>query len=649
MLFPHEADAQPMIGLGTWTGEVEVKYSRERQETRTPGSPDLASDRLRYNERLGIRNQGFFILDPRLLTGNLGLTWDLFQERERLGGDNSPLHGKLTGYAFDTSLLSENPYSATIFANRSENIFNREFGGRSEFAFENHGASLRLREDSFLRDWGIPYFNATLGVREEHTRESTTLLAQRFTRDETRNIATLDASKGFVNSDLVFRYEQTDVVDQARPQSAFQTRAANLTYSLDFGPTLNRRWNSRVYYLDRTDGNPVTFLTVDEQLRIDHHQDLYTDYRYLLLRNDTQTGATITQTGTFLVHQRLYKNLTTDYMVQGQAQDLPNGERSYYAGQADLNYRRAVTPEHQVFARFGGRYQIDDSAAGRIDVNDETHTAPSPLGLGVGFTLNNPFVDTSTIKVFVDSSRLEAKLTDDYEIVQEGDFTKIVPTTRDVVIHPGASLFVTYAYQVGSDLRFSTATWWLSGGIDFRWIAFSFAHEQQDQTLRSGIDGQFLDDRRTDTAQSELRGDWGSVQARAGATYMTLDSTRLAYSIRRFNQLLTYRPRFDLLLSLSSEQSFTDFRFPQRESVSRLVRLSLDRFTPGGWYASAFYSQRTLDDSLLPDESLREAGLKARRSYGKLDIVPSLSWIDRERGGVATSDKRIEITAIRRF
>jgi len=653
MLFPRETDAQPMIGLGTWTGEVEVKYARERQETRTPGSPDLASDRLRYNERLGIRNQGFFILDPRLLTGNLGLTLDLFQERERLDGDRSPSHGKLTGYAFDTSLLSENPYSATIFANRTENVFNREFGGRSEFAFENHGASLRLREDSFLRDWGIPYLNATLGVREEHTRESTTLLAQRFTRDETRNIATLDASKGFVNSDLGFRYEQTDVVDQARPQSAFQTQAANLTYSLDFGPTLNRRWNSRVYYLDRTGGSPVTFLTVDEQLRIDHHQDLYTDYRYLFLRNDTQTGATVTQTGTFLVHQRLYKNLTADYMVQGQTQDLPNGERSYHAGQLDLNYRRSLAPDQHIFSRFGGRYQIDDNnlAATRIDVADEPHAAPSPLGVGSGFTLNNPFVIASTI-VVVDTrggGRLATTLGIDYDIVQEGDFTRIIPLPTSPVILAGDPLAVSYTYEVASDLQFSTATWWLGGGIDFRWIAVSFAHEQQDQTLRSGLDGQFLEDRRTDTAQSELRGDWGPVQARAGATYITLDSTRLAYSIWRFNQLLTYRPRFDLLLSLSSEQSFTDFRFPQRESVSRLVRLSLDRFTPGGWYASVFFSQRTLDDSLLPDESLREAGLRARRSYGKLDIVPSLSWIDRERGGVATSDKRIEITAIRRF
>ena len=648
MFLSHEASAAPVFGLGKWAGEVELDYEQDRQKTRSPGSPDLEFRRLRYDERLGIRNQGFFVVDPRLFTGNLGLTFDLFQEHDRFDGNKEYQNGKLTGYAFDAGLLSEKPYSATVFANHNENVFNREFGGRSEVTFENRGATLRLREDSFFRDWGVPYFNATLSAREEHTLEETTSFAQRFTRDETRDITTLEANKGFVNSDLGFRYEQTDVVDQARPQGAFQTQAANLNYSLDFGPMLNRRWSSRVYYLDRTDGSPATFLTLDEQLRIEHHQDLFTDYRYLLLRNDTQTGTTTTQNGTILAHQRLYKNLTTDYKVQGQIQDLPNGQRSNYAGQVDLDYRRSLTPDHQVFARLGTRYQLDDNNVSRVDVVDEPHTAPSPLGVGAGFTLNNPFVITSSI-VVLDSARSPATLGMDYDIVQEGDSTKIVPIIGNPVIDPGENLFVSYTYEVGSNLRFSSTSWWVSGGVDFRWIAVSYGHEEFDQTLIAGRDGRFLDDRRSDTAQLELRGEGGSVQARAGAAYLTLDSTRLAYTRWQFSQLLAYRPRFDMLLSLSTEQSFTDYRLSERESSTHFARLSFDRFAPSGWYTSLFASQRTLDDSQLPSETLREAGLKARRTYGKLNIVPSFTWTDRERGEVETTDRRLNVTATRRF
>jgi len=649
MFASYDAHAQPVFGLGSWQGAVEVAYERDRQELRSPGSPDLTTQLLRFDERLNIRNQGFFVLDPRLFTGNLGLTYGLFQEHNRFDGNERHENGRLTGYTFDAGILSEKPVSATIFANRNQDISSREFGGRSEITYQNHGATLRLREDSFLRNWGIPYFNASLGVREEHTQESTTLFAQRFQRDETRNIKTLDASKGFVNSDLGFRFEQTDVTDQARPGLDYQTQTANLTYSLDFGPTLNRRWFSRIYYLDRKDSSPVTFLTVDEQLRIYHHQDLNTDYRYLLQKHDTPFGTTSTQNASFLIHQRIYKNLTTDYKLQGQKQKLPAGERSNYAGQADFNYRRSFTPDRQVFVRLGGRYQMDnnDLAVSLINVVDESHTAPGVLGAGAGFTLDNPFVITSTI-VVLDSGRVTATPGVDYDIVQVGNDTKIVPILGNLVIQPGENLFVSYSYEVAPNIRFSTSSWWMSGGIDFRWIALSLSHEQTDQTLRAGRDDRFLEDRRMDSVQSELRGDWGSIQGRAGAAYQSFDSTHLVYTRKQFNELLSYRARYDVLLSLTAEQSHTDYTLPERQTDSNLVRLSLDA-TTGGWYSSLFASRRTLDDSQLPREIVREAGLRTRRRYGKLDVSASLVSTRHERGEVETSDWRVLATAQRRF
>ena len=104
-----------------------------------------------------------------------------------------------------------------------------------------------------------------------------------------------------------------------------------------------------------------------------------------------------------------------------------------------------------------------------------------------------------------------------------------------------------------------------------------------------------------------------------------------------------------MLLSLVAEQAFTDFSLPERQSDTHYVRLSLDRFAPSGWYTTVYASQRILNDSQLPSETVREAGLKARRTYGKLSIVPSLTWTDRERGGAETTDRRVEIKVTRRF
>jgi len=655
MLVIHETRAEPWLAPGTWGGSLELGYERERQQTRTDNSrSDLA--RSRMNERMEIRNNGFHVVDPKLLTGNLGLTADFFQERGHMDGVENAPHGKLTGYTFDAGILPAKPYTAALFANLNQNILDRPFGGRSDISYETRGATLRLREDSFLKDLGIPHFNSTLGTRQEHTQETTTILNQTLRRDEFRNVLTFDANKGFRTADLGFHYELNDLDNYVRSDTSFQTQAANLTYGLDFGPTLNRRWDSRVYYYDyqrRTGEDTRTFLTVDEQLRLDHHENLFTDYRYLLTRIAAPTGTTTTQTVTLHAQHRLYRNLTTDVTAQGMRQNIADGERTNDAVQLDFNYRRGLAWNGQVFGRVGTRYQIDDNdlAGSSIAVTDEPHTAPAPLGGGAGFTLNNLFVIASTI-VVVDTrggGRVTATLNVDYDVIQEGQYIKIIPLATSPLIQPGDPLLVSYAYETAPNNRFSTVSRWVSAGVDFRWIAFSLARDEYDQTLLSGQDGGYLDDQRRDTAQVELRGDWNRIQARAIALCQTQDSTRLAYTRRQFNQSLNARLPFNFTLGLQAEESVTDFTVPVRTSKTRSLRATLDRYAVNGWYVTAFGAMRALEDSEFANETIREAGVRARRTLGKLDVAPSFTWSHFERGTIEARDRRLMLRATRRF
>jgi hypothetical protein len=645
-----ETAAAPAVGAGAWSGEFELAYERDRQEIRNPADSDLNIDVDRFHQRLDIRNNGFFLLDPRFLSGSLGLDLDVFQEQQSTDGTEESRDGRLRGYQFDAGVLTATPYSGRVFANRNENIVTREFGGRSEFAFENRGATFLLREDSILRDKGVYYFSSTLGARQERTQEKTVVLDQRIERDEQRNIVTFDANKGFQTADLKLRLEITDAEDNLFPQRTFRSEVGNLDFSMDFGPGLNRRWDSRVYYFNRTQNTPLTLITVDENLRIDHHQDFFTGYRYLLSRQEATTGETASQTGTFRAHQRHYGNLTSDYFLLGQQEDLPNGERTKGAGEADFNYRRTFSPGRRVFARFGGRYQLDenDLTSDRIDVIDEPHTAPSPLN--IGFLLNNPFVVASTIVVVdVTQGNVTTTLGVDYDIVAEGDFTRIIPLSTSAIIQAGDALVVSYTFEVASRIEFSTVSWWISGGADFQWIAFSYAHERSDQNLLAGEDNQFLDDRRLDTAQVELRGNWQAVDGRANLTYSKLDSELLSYSRWQLSEFVSYRPRFDLMVRLNADNTYTNFTLPERETDTQSVRVTLDWFTPGGWRVSGFVGTRKFVDDLTPTEKFRDAGVKARRTYGRLEIAPSLIWSDRERGPVENTETRFELRAIRRF
>jgi hypothetical protein len=654
ILFINEPRADSVFVPGQWSGDLSLGGEYEHSKTEMQNAPNNESTRRRYDEQVGIRNQGFYIIDPRLLTGNIGLTFDEFQERDFFNGNSTGNSGTLTGYNFDAGMFNDEPYSGRVFANKNHTILSREFGGQSDLTFETHGGAFRLRDDSILRDWGVPYFTSTLSAHQERTREITDVLNQHFERDETRNTVDFDANKGFQTADLGFNAEVSDDTDSVHPENAFTNHSAALTYSLDFGPTLNRRWDSRLLYTDFRGRTDQTFRSADEGLRIDHNVDLSTFYHYLIASIDTVTGTTTTQSATALAQQKINHNLDAAYTAQATRIELPedNGERTSDAGQADLNYHRNLTPDERVFARVGARYQVDDNAlkTSQVDVVDEPHTAPSSPGWtgSNGFTLANPFVITSTIAVVDTRTTLTLQTPKDYLILQEGDSTEIIPQPNSDV-QATDSFTVSYSYEVAPSIRFSTEAWWVNGGMDLRWIAFSLSHQVFDQTLLGGHDGKFLDNRRTDDAQVEVRGETGPYQARANADYTVETSTRLAYTRWQLGQFLYYRPRYGLTLGFDAQEYVTDFTLPERVSKGHSARLTLDLISPNGWYTDAFAGVRVQEDSDLPTDTLHEAGVQSRRTIGLLDILPSFTWNERERGPVKNTDYRIQLRLVRRF
>src|SRR5208337_4724845 len=104
--------------------------------------------------------------------------------------------------------------------------------------------------------------------------------------------------------------------------------------------------------------------------------------------------------------------------------------------------------------------EIDqDHTQGPVTVLDEKHTAPSFFGAGIGFTLADPFVVTSTIVMYDTALRTGRVLTQlgvDYNLVQQGQLTQIVIIPTSLIIHPGDPLEVSYSYIAGPSGRYST-------------------------------------------------------------------------------------------------------------------------------------------------------------------------------------------------
>ena len=430
------------LHLGTWGGSLKIDYELDHQNALSAdGSADIDSKQRTTREGVTLRNEGFYFIDPRLAAGNLDLTFELVQDRESGSGTTDSRKARLIGYSFDSTLFEPFPYNGRLYANRTQGLANQPFS-RTTTAFENRGAALRLREDSPLRSHGLPYFSANASVEQQHTREATSsVTGQTFRNEERQNNLKLDAHNGFQTADLDVRYAWDQVKNVTSPQASFGSHTANLRYSQDFGPALNRRSDSNLSYFIRTGTSPSSVFAVNEALRIDHYSNLSSSYNYALTQNRTVLGTTVSQDESFQLRHQLYKNLTTTAQVTGLQQELSGGRRTSFAGQLNFAYRRNLPWGGRVSASAGRRSQLDDNRlqVAQINVTDEAQTAPSFLGAGAGFLLSQPFVTGASV-VVVDTrggQRLPTTLGTDYEVLAEGNVTRIVPLPTSAVIQAG--------------------------------------------------------------------------------------------------------------------------------------------------------------------------------------------------------------------
>jgi hypothetical protein len=645
---------------GTWTGDLDLAYDSYRQRTQIEGIPDSSLDGRLATTGVTVRNQGFAILDPRLLTGSLGLRFGVEKNWQEAFGARTTEHGKLIGYDLESLFLQEKPYNGTFLANQSQNVFSRSFGGTTRT--ENRSASLifHWREDSVLREKEIlPYFNANLEVRQEHLKERTANAGQTFDRDEHRDLVRLNGHNGWTTADLDFSFEGIRLDNIVYPAGSYRSETANVDYSLDFGPGLNRRWDNHVTYSSRKGtSEDLTLLTLGERLNIDHYDNLSSNYYYDFTSQQVLQGsATSNSLGAGLNH-RLYQNLNSSVGVSGARLTLPTGDIDTAAVQAAFDYNHAVPLGGNLSTWFAGAVAFTENKlqSSVVPVVDASYIVPPQLGAGTSILLADRNIVTDTI-VVVDvkgGSRITTVEGVDYTVLVEGDQTRILPQPTSAIIVPGDLLEISYVFNVDPSSKFRTDSRSVGLDLDWRWIAFSVAHEETLQTPLAGTDSSFLSDRRRDSAKMQLRGDWDALSGRADAGVTRYNYTQLVYDEVRFGEQVTYRFAGEWLpgswlFDLSANQVRADYELPVRRSDGRSVTLNVDWNSYGGWWVNGSLSHRTLRDTELPSDDIKEAMLRVRRTWYKLDIFGSVGYADRLRGGVHTTNANLHFSAVRRF
>lgn len=673
------------VGRGQWSGGLELSFDQSSQSSQSASGGGSSSSSQRSRETLRVAHHGFYLVDPRLVKAGLGLHLNLNQARSSGSGASTGSAGTVIGYDFNSTILGEKPYNAMLYANRSQRRSSQSFGGRVEGIYENRGISLRLEENSVLKDWGVPWFSAELRARQEHGQDTTTFFDRIARRDETRRIVDLTARKGFATADLGFRYQVSDQSNALLAQASNRSQNADLNYSVDFGPGLNRHFDSSLSYATRSGLAPTTTLAADQHLRIDHYRNLSTEYGYGFNRQETEGLSAVRQNGRFSLTHELYQNLTTTASVSGNRYKVPAGLLTSYGGQLNQNYRHSLPGSGRLNVNWYGGYKLDTSklSIGNIRVNRESHTAPTAFGPGIGFFLDNAFAIASSISV-VNLRTLETIPKDDYDIVVEGRRIRIEPKFGSVVIAPDDLLEVSYVYQIDPSLQYETRTSGFGAGVDYRWIAASFQHRQSAQNPLSG-EARFLTSTRNDRVRLDLRGSWRDLQTEASASHSRstltelLDQVRenktqfdlrgawrefdaqgsvifdqyranlLAYDRRALMSTLIWRARYGLNLVFNAKANDVHYLMPERRDATRSARGSLNWNASGGWTHTAFAEVRTHNDGLAATETVTQLGARTRLQVGKLSLSSGLSFDRWARGRAYSDSQRFDISMVRTF
>jgi len=678
------------LGRGRWSGDLGLSANFRHNANENAGNSSSGSA-YRLQESLRVQGTGLYVLDRRLINANLGL---------RIGFDQSQFSGssaagssdqRVTDYNFSAGILEFKPYPIQVYANLTQIDASLDFGGRSVGSSENRGFSVSLKEDSALKDWVGPWFSANLSAREQHLQQTSTYFDRITQIEQTRRTVEASAQKGFTTADLRLRYLATDQVNAAQVQAGSKFQVASANYNLDFGPGLNRNFDSTLSYATRDTLLPSNTLTATEALSIVHSRSLASDYNYDFSRDEAEGAVTLRHAGTVGVSHQLYQNLYTSMTLKGERVELANGTLSTYRGNFSQSYRHSLPHGGSLGLNWAGNYQRSSSAlsVGIVNAKDE-FDALDPVVADSTHKLSEPFVIENSIRVFnLRDAPVEQELLRgiDYTVAVIGNFTYITPIYRDTLpnndpVEIGDPLKVTYEVRIDPNLESESRGTGYGVAVHYGWIGASYNHQQSTSKPLSG-EALFLSfSSRDDTVNVYMNGSWrgfatsafashersstrsfaleditntsrlelqGSgrlhgMDARGTANYERYRGTLSAYDRRMLQASLFWKPAYEWQMTFNASASNTQYLNPARQNTLLSTRASLNWNPESGWRNEAFAEVRVQENSDSARSTLMQLGARTQRQVGLLTVSVAGSVGYSASGGARGQSENISVT-----
>lgn len=513
-----------------------------------------------FEERIRLKTEGD-IYHPDLLFYNAILGLGLAQQNLRSDEESDRQDESLNDYDVSVQLLRGKSYPTTFFANKSEELIPRQFLGSLRTERHNRGASLSLKS----RDWPMT-FQYTAGETKQDGLSS--LERDFFERDDER--FRYSVSRNFSDlSHLSFDFDRT-LVSQRSVGALIETDTDRYTvlHDLIFGGDEQHRLDSFFNYVDQSGTFNLENLQLNERLRLQHSDDLLTNYELRLSDSKRDIYRNKEIRGQAGFEHRLYESLVTTANFFASKTDVETtnglkteGDIKQQGGNLSFNYRKN-NPWGTLLSTYTASLTELSGTTGGI-VTDEPHTVNDPLPV----ILNRTNVDTSSI-VVTDSSGLNTyTLGDDYTIDQINEQVRleiIIPGTAPPNISDGQEILVDYKVFIEPDRQEDT----------FRQIftirerlkngaSIYYAHRRQDEDVSSKIITITPDEYTVNTVGTDYFNKGLFLQAE----YSKEDSTQIPSKSKKIQGRYNWPVNRDTSVNVSIMNQWLNFSEPDKRDV----------------------------------------------------------------------------------
>jgi hypothetical protein len=449
----------PGLRFENWRALLEITARREVDEVDPDDGASERDREDRLEERFILETEGFYI-HPNLLefrlSGGVRLRQEWIDDADVEEERNDEVFGE-----FDANLLflrrSDNPI--TLFARRTQNVVNRQFGSSLDSTLTEYGAQVRFRWEDAPTLFQLSRREQDQsggGDAVEYDLAQNTFLWQTQLRLADRQRLTWD-----------YTFDDIDESGSVRPNERYQRHDAVAVHTWEFGEdrSLPSRLRSEVRYYKETGAFATDRFRWDESLDLFHTANFQTRYDYTFEHLERAEQEQQTQRASAGLRHQLFESLLTNADVGVSRFELKDTDftSDEIFGGVDFDYTKAV-PLGELNAGLAMRLsRREDSEQGApVQVIDQARTFSNGR---IVFTRRNflpatlVITDLSGLILYVEGI--------DYNVTVIGDVVEIGRILGGAIA-PGETVLLDY--QIGPDPANTTDTF--TYGVNARYDIF---------------------------------------------------------------------------------------------------------------------------------------------------------------------------------